>query len=78
MIEFYHNGVRFAVQAYLKGDFANICEINGDSFRICFTNKTIETSGKQSERWRNKAKQIDIRHIDELLDDLLNSNKNTI
>ena len=60
----------FVVQAYLKDDFANICEVNGDSFRINFRNKAITTTSKESKEWQNKASMMNISEVKNIIDNL--------
>ena len=64
---FEYKGTAFVVQSYLKNDFANICEINGDSFRIDFVNKSITTGGKETISWKLKASSINIEEIANIL-----------
>lgn len=68
-----YKGCKYAVQSYLKNDFANICELNGDSFHIDFINSTIETSGKETKEWSEKKAEFIISEIKEALDNLLDN-----
>lgn len=60
----------FVVQAYMKDDFANICEVGGDSFRINFRNKGVTTTSKESEEWQNKASMMNISEVKNIIDNL--------
>lgn len=68
--KFEYIGTAFIVQSYLKNDFANICEVNGDSFRIDFINKNITTSSKESKDWNLKSNKINIKEIETIIDNL--------
>ena len=68
--KFEYMGTAFIVQSYLKNDFANICQINGDSFRIDFVNQNITTSSKESKDWKLKANKINIKEIETIIDNL--------
>lgn len=70
--KFEYMGTAFIVQSYLKNDFANICQINGDSFRIDFVNQNITTSSKESKDWKLKANKINIKEIETIIDNLWN------
>lgn len=74
LILFEHGGLWFILQSYLKNDFANICEVNGDSFRLDFTNKTVSTSVKQNDTWIRKSNKINITEVGILIDKLLCKN----
>ena len=41
LIKFEYIGTAFIVQSYLKNDFANICEVNGESYKIDFKNNSV-------------------------------------
>jgi hypothetical protein len=70
MVKFQYKQINFVVQAYLENDLANICEINGESFRIDFYNKKITTSAKETKDWKEKASRINIEEITEILKNL--------
>lgn len=65
--KFEYIGTAFIVQSYLKNDFANICEVNGESFRIDFVNNNITTSAKETKSWITKANLINIEEIKKIL-----------
>lgn len=65
--KFEYIGTAFIVQSYLKNDFANICEVNGESFRIDFVNKLITTSAKETKGWKQKALKINFDEIGKIL-----------
>lgn len=67
LIKFEYIGAAFIVQSYLKDDFANICEVNGESFRIDFVNKQITTSAKETKDWKQKASKINFEEIGKML-----------
>lgn len=68
--KFQYIGTAFIVQSYLKNDFANICEVNGESFRIDFANKQITTSAKETNDWKLKASKIQLDEISKILETL--------
>ena len=70
LIKFQYIGTSFIVQSYLKNDFANICEVNGESYRIDFVNKLITTSAKETEFWKQKANEINLTEIENIIDNL--------
>lgn len=70
LIKFEYKGTAFIVQSYLKNDFANICEVNGESYRIDFVNKLITTSAKETEFWKQKANQLNLTEIENIIDNL--------
>lgn len=70
LIKFQYIGTAFIVQSYLKNDFANICEVNGESYRIDFVNKLITTSAKETEFWKQKANEINLTEIENIIDNL--------
>lgn len=70
--KFEYIGTAFIVQSYLKNDFANICEVNGESYRIDFVNKLITTSAKETEFWKQKANEINFKEIETIIDNLWN------
>ena len=70
--KFEYIGTAFIVQSYLKNDFANICEVNGESYRIDFVNKLITTSAKETEFWKQKANEINFNEIETIIDNLWN------
>lgn len=70
LIKFEYIGTAFIVQSYLKNDFANICEVNGESYRIDFVNKLITTSAKETEFWKQKANEINFKEIETIIDNL--------
>lgn len=70
--KFEYIGTAFIVQSYLKNDFANICEVNGESYRIDFVNKLITTSAKETEFWKQKANKINFTEIETIIDNLWN------
>lgn len=72
LIKFQYIGTAFIVQSYLKNDFANICEVNGESYRIDFVNKLITTSAKETEFWKQKANKINFTEIETIIDNLWN------
>lgn len=72
LIKFEYIGTAFIVQSYLKNDFANICEVNGESYRIDFVNKLITTSAKETEFWKQKANKINFTEIETIIDNLWN------
>lgn len=72
LIKFEYIGTAFIVQSYLKNDFANICEVNGESYRIDFVNKLITTSAKETEFWKQKANKINFIEIETIIDNLWN------
>jgi hypothetical protein len=72
LIKFEYIGTAFIVQSYLKNDFANICEVNGESFRIDFVNKLITTSAKETEFWKQKCNKINFKEIEIIIDNLWN------
>ncbi len=67
LINFEYIGTAFIVQSYLENDFANICEVNGESFRIDFVNKQITTSAKETKDWKQKASKINFEEIGKIL-----------
>jgi hypothetical protein len=71
LIKFEYIGTAFIVQSYLKNDFANICEVNGESYRIDFVNKLITTSAKETEFWKQKANKINLKEIENIIDNLV-------
>ena len=71
LIKFEYIGTAFIVQSYLKNDFANICEVNGESYRIDFVNKLITTSAKETEFWKQKANKINFIEIETIIDNLV-------
>jgi hypothetical protein len=71
LIKFEYIGTAFIVQSYLKNDFANICEVNGESYRIDFVNKLITTSAKETEFWKQKANKINFKEIENIIDNLV-------
>ena len=68
--KFEYIGAAFIVQSFLKNDFANICEVNGDSYRIDFTNKTITTSSKETKLWKLISSKIKIDELSKILNSL--------
>ena len=66
LIKFQYIGTAFIVQSYLKNDFANICEVNGESYRIDFVNNLITTSAKETEFWKQKANEINLTEIENI------------
>lgn len=68
--KFQYIGTAFIVQSYLKNDFANICEVNGESFRIDFANRQITTSAKETNDWKSKASKIRLDEISKILETL--------
>lgn len=68
--KFDYNGTAFIVQSYLKNDFANICEVNGESYRIDFVNNNITTSAKETKDWKDKATKIKFDEISVILNKL--------
>jgi hypothetical protein len=70
VILFEYMGIKFVVQSFLKNDFANICEINGECFRIDFVNKQIATSAKETKDWKEKQSKIKIEDISKILNNL--------
>jgi hypothetical protein len=68
--KFEYIGTAFIVQSYFKNDFANICEVNGESYRIDFVNKLITTSAKETEFWKQKANEINLTEIENIIDNL--------
>ena len=72
LIKFEYIGTAFIVQSYLKNDFANICEVNGESYRIDFVNKLITTSAKETKFWKKKANEINFKEIETIIDNLWN------
>lgn len=70
LIKFQYIGTAFIVQSYLKNDFASICEVNGESFRIDFVNKLITTSAKETKFWKQKANEINLTGIENIIDNL--------
>ena len=70
LIKFEYKGTAFIVQSYLKNDFANICEVNGESYRIDFVNKLITTSAKETEFWKQKVQTINIIEIENIINNL--------
>lgn len=69
--KFEYKGTAFIVQSYLKNDFSNICEVNGESYRIDFLNKLVTTSAKETENWKRKANEIDFKEIQIIIDNLI-------
>lgn len=69
--KFEYMGASFIVQSYLKNDFANICEVNGESYRIDFVNELITTSAKETFFWKQKSNKINIKEIEVIIDNLL-------
>lgn len=67
LIKFEYIGTKFILQSYLKNDFANICEVNGESYRIDFANKLITTSAKETKDWKQKASKINFNEISEII-----------
>lgn len=67
---FEYKGLSFLVQSYLENDFANICQCNGESFRIDFTNKVITTSAKETKEWLSIASKIEIEEIKQIIKNL--------
>ena len=68
--KFDYNGAVFIVQSYLKDDFANICEINGESYRIDFVNEIVTTSAKESKEWRRKSLQFHFDDVSKILNNI--------
>ncbi len=64
LIKFDYIGTAFIVQSYLKNDFANICEVNGESFRIDFEYGQITTTSKETKDWKQKANKINCKEIE--------------
>ncbi len=71
LIKFEYIGTTFIVQSYLKNNFANICEVNGESFRVDFKNGSITTSAKETPDWKSKKRKIDITELQKILDRLI-------
>jgi|GEM_PF-3055032 len=71
LIKFEYIGTVFIVQSYLKNDFANICEVDGESYRIDFSNKLITTSAKETKDWKLKASKINFDEISKILNSFL-------
>jgi hypothetical protein len=70
LIYFNYIGTEFIVQSFLQNDFANICEVNGESFRIDFVNKQVTTSAKETKDWKAKVSQINFDDISKILNSL--------
>lgn len=70
LIKFEYIEIVFILQSYLKNDFANICEVNGESFRIDFINKSITTSAKETKDWNKKASKISFDELNKILNNL--------
>lgn len=68
--KFEYIGTAFILQSYLKNDFANICEVNGENYRIDFVNKLITTSAKETEFWKQKANKINFIEIETIISNL--------
>ncbi len=71
LIKFEYIGTAFIVQSFLENDFANICEVNGESFRIDFVNKQITTSAKETKDWKQKVSKINFEEIGKMLHKLI-------
>lgn len=71
LIKFEYLGTAFIVQSYLKNDFANLCEVNGESYRVDFRNKLITTSAKETKDWKQKALKIQFDEIATILNRLI-------
>lgn len=67
LLKFNHSEIDFVVQSFLQNDFANICELNGDSFRIDFKNSTVSTCNKESRLWIEKCKKLNLKEIHQIL-----------
>jgi hypothetical protein len=70
LIKFEYIGAAFIVQSFLENDFANICEVNGESFRIEFVNKQITTSAKETKDWKCKVSKMNFEEIGKILNEL--------
>jgi len=70
LIKFEYNGTAFIVQSFNFNDFANICELSGNSFRINFVTKEITTDGKESKTWKEKASKLKIDELQIILNNL--------
>jgi hypothetical protein len=65
--KFKYIGTEFIIQSFLKKDFANICEVNGDSYRVDFVNKSITTSAKETKLWKEKSSKIIFNEIENII-----------
>ena len=70
--KFEYMGTAFIVQSYLKNDFANVCEVNGDLFCVDFINQSITTTSKENNKWKQKANKINIKEIETIIDNIWN------
>lgn len=71
MFTFNFKNTTFLVQSFKRGEFCNICEINGDSFRIDFSNSTVTTCNKETNKWISKAKNLDKAFIENSIGNLI-------
>ena len=63
-----YNGCDFVIQAYVKNNFANICEINGDFFQIDFVTGEITTAGKENKDWIDKKSKMIISDLKQIIE----------
>jgi len=74
LIKFEYIGTAFIVQSYLKNDFANICEVNGESFKIDFKNNSViyhPTPSLFQNRNQEIGKMINVLEVKNIIDKLV-------
>lgn len=74
LIKFEYIGTAFIVQSYLKNDFANICEVNGESYKIYFKNNSViyHSTPSLSQNISQKiGKMINVLEIKTIIENLV-------
>lgn len=74
LIKFEYIGTAFIVQSYLKNDFANICEINGESFKIDFKNNSViyfQTPSLKQNKKQTIGKMINVLEVKNIIEKLV-------
>jgi len=74
LIKFEYIGTAFIVQSYLKNDFANICEVNGESYKIDFKNNSViyHSTPSLSQNISQKiGKMINVLEIKTIIENLV-------
>lgn len=74
LIKFEYIGTAFIVQSYLKNDFANICQVNGESFKIDFKNNSViyySTPSLSQNRNQEIGKMINVLEVKNIIDKLV-------
>lgn len=73
-MKFEYIGTAFIVQSYLKNDFANICQVNGESFKIDFKNNSViyySTPSLSQNRNQEIGKMINVLEVKNIIDKLV-------